>query len=136
MEHDVRAAPDGPADRLRIAPTLMADHDTKCEGAGLENPPPGAGRIDSLFRGVQLDLVLETGDCSIWIDDQCSGQKAFIGDAFRAENYRKVRLCGGRCNGRPGAFEERQGREAAPASPFLGNRERSIPQSREGLRAR
>jgi len=43
MEHDVCAAPDGPTDRFRIAPTLMADGDPKYQGTGLENPPPRAG---------------------------------------------------------------------------------------------
>ena len=36
VEHDVCAVPDGPADRFRIAPTLMADRDTKCQRTGLE----------------------------------------------------------------------------------------------------
>src|SRR5208283_2223670 len=49
VEHDLCATSGCPADRLRIAPTLMADRDTKCERTGLENPPPRAERIGALL---------------------------------------------------------------------------------------
>src|SRR5260221_13750160 len=98
VEHDVRAVSDSPADRFRIAPTLMAYSDTKCQRTGLENPPPGTGRIDALLRGVDLDFVLETGDRSVSIDDQCGGQQGLIDHAFGAENNREGCLLGGRRN--------------------------------------
>src|SRR6185503_684814 len=60
MEHDVRTAPGGPADRFGITPTLMADRDTKYQRPSLENVPFGAGRIDVLLLGgVDLNFVLE-----------------------------------------------------------------------------
>ena len=105
VEHDVCAVPDGPADRFRIAPTLMADRDTKCQRTGLKNPPPRTGRIGAVLGGVELDFVLETGDGSVPIDDQCGGQQGAIDNAFRAENDREVCRCGGRCNGRGQADE-------------------------------
>jgi hypothetical protein len=49
----------------------MADGDTECQRTGLENAPPGTGRIDGLLGGIELDFVLETGDGSVSIDDQC-----------------------------------------------------------------
>ena len=51
VEHDMCAVSDGPANRFRIAPTLMADRDTKCQRTALENPPPRTGRIDTLLGG-------------------------------------------------------------------------------------
>ena len=73
VEHDVCAMPGGPADRFRIAPTFMADRDTKRQRTGLEDPPSGTGRIETVLGGVELDFVLETGNGSVWIDDQCGG---------------------------------------------------------------
>jgi len=43
VEHDMRAVPDRPADCFRIAPTLMADGDTKFQRTGLEDLPPEPG---------------------------------------------------------------------------------------------
>lgn len=74
MEHDLCAASDGPADRFRIAPPLMAGHDTECQRAGLENPPLRAGRISAFFRGIELDFVLETSERSVSIDDECGDE--------------------------------------------------------------
>src|SRR6266851_1778436 len=73
VEHDVCAVPDGAPGRFRIAQTLMADRDTKCQRTGLENPPPGTRRIGTFLGGVDLNFVLETGDRSVSIDDQCGG---------------------------------------------------------------
>src|SRR5713101_9926863 len=73
VEYDVCAASHGPADRFRIAPALMADRDAKCQRTGLENPPARTERIGAFLTRVELDFVLETGDCSISIDDQCGG---------------------------------------------------------------
>ncbi len=116
-------APRRTAQRFRIAPTLMADHDPKGQRTGLENLPPRAGRIDNLLGGVELDLVLETGDRPVSIDDQCSGQQGAIDDAFGAENNPEACLRGGRCNGGPGALKERRvgGRHRLPHSSVAGN---------------
>ena len=73
MEDDVCAVADGPTDCFRIAPAFMADHDTECQRTSLKNAPPGAGRIDAFFGGIELNFVLETCDASVPIDDQCSG---------------------------------------------------------------
>ena len=70
MEHDVRAAPRGPADRLRIAPALVADRDAERQRAGLEHAAPGARRVGALLRWIELHLVLEAGDRSVAVDDQ------------------------------------------------------------------
>jgi hypothetical protein len=53
-----------------------------------------------------LDFVLETGDRSISIDDQCSGQQGAIDDAFGAQNNCEARLRGDGRNGGPRAFEK------------------------------
>ena len=108
MEHDLRAAPHSPADRFRIAPAFMANRDAKRQRAGLENAPPRTGRIDAFFGGVELHFVLEPRDRSIPIDDQGGDQQRAIDNAFGAENNREIRLRGRRCNGGPGAFEERR----------------------------
>src|SRR5262249_7548417 len=89
VEHDMRAASHGPADRFWIAPALMADHNAEYQGAGLKDAPPQTGRIDSLLRGIELDFVLKTGYASVSIDDQCSSQKGPIDNSFRAENNRQ-----------------------------------------------
>lgn len=122
MEHDVCTVPDGPADRFRIPPTLVADHDAKCQRTGLEDPPARTGRIDTVLRGVELDFVLETGNCSVSIDDQCGGQQGVIDDAFGAQNNREGCFGGGRRNGGPGAFEERRvwGWHGLPHSSVAG----------------
>ena len=122
VEHDVCAVPDGPADRFRIAPTLMADRDAECQRTGLENPPPGAGRIDTLLGGVELDFVLETGDRSVSIDDQCGGQQGVIDDAFGAENNREVAFAAAAAM-TDQARSRNAGSGAAPPSPFPGSRE-------------
>src|SRR5260370_7736765 len=123
VEHDVCAVLDGPPDRFRIAPTLMADGDTKRHRTGLENLPPGTRRIDTVLGGVELDFVLETGDGSMSIDNQCGCQQGAIDDAFGAENNREPSLRGGRCDGGPGAFEKRRvgGRHHLPRSSVAGN---------------
>ena len=102
VEHDVCAAPGSPADGFRIAPTLMADRDTKCQRTGLENPPPGTRRIGTFLGGVDLNFVLKTGDRSVRIDDQGGGEQVLIVDALGAENNREGCLCGSRSNGKPG----------------------------------
>lgn len=106
VEHDLCAAPGGPADRFRIAPAFMANDNTKCQRAGLKNAPPGAGRIGTLLAGVELDFVLEAGDGSISIDDQSRDYERIIHDAFGAEYNREICLRGGRGDGGPRAFEE------------------------------
>ena len=97
VEHDLRAVPDGPADRFRIAPALVADRDAECQRTGLENAPPGTGRIDAFLGRIDLDLVLEAGDRSVLIDHQRGGEQRAVDHAFGAENNREVGLRGGRC---------------------------------------
>src|SRR5260221_13364372 len=70
VEHDVCSVAGGPAHCFRIAPTLVADDDAKFQRTGLENLPPGTGRIETLLGGVELDFVLESGDRSISMDGQ------------------------------------------------------------------
>src|SRR5687767_2853554 len=106
MEHDVCGVRGGPADRLRITPTLVADGDAERQGAGLEHASPGAGRVGTLLGGVDLDLVLETGERSISVDDQGRDQEPTIDDAFGAENDGDVRLRRGPRDGGPGPFEK------------------------------
>src|SRR5262249_45465522 len=98
MENDLRAASCGPAHRFRIAPALMADHHTKFQRTNLENAPAGAVRISASLRGIDLNFVLESGDGSVRIDNQCSGQQRMSDDPFRAENHSNLHLCGSRCN--------------------------------------
>ena len=45
MEHDVRAAPRGPANRFRIAPALVTDRDAELERSRLEHLSLRTGRI-------------------------------------------------------------------------------------------
>jgi hypothetical protein len=71
VEYDVCAASHGPPDRFGIAPAFMADRDTERQRTGLENPPPATGRIETVLGGCDLDFVLEAGDRSVSIDDQC-----------------------------------------------------------------
>src|SRR5690349_560882 len=75
VEHHLSAAPDGPANRFRIAPALMADRDAKFQRTRLENLPPGTGRIDALLGRVDLFFVLETSHGSVWMDDQCGADQ-------------------------------------------------------------
>ena len=83
MKHDVRAAPCGPAHRFRIPPALVADHHAKRQRPRLENPPAGAGRIDTLLGRVDLDFVLETGNRSVRMDHGRGGQQSAIDDAIK-----------------------------------------------------
>src|SRR5438477_12061091 len=106
MEYDLRALPGGPADRLRVAPTFMANRDTEYQRASFKNASPRARRIDALLGGVELDLVLEAGPRPVPIDDQGADQQGAIEDAFGAENDRDISFGRSRCNQRPGAFQE------------------------------
>jgi hypothetical protein len=54
-----------------------------------------------------LNLILETCDCSIAIDDQSGSQQILPNHALGAENDGEIRLSGGRRNPRPRAFQER-----------------------------
>src|ERR1700722_13644107 len=71
VEHDLRATSGCPAHRLRIPPTLMADHDPKRERADLEYLSARAGRVGCLLRGIELNLVLDPGDSPVRVDHQC-----------------------------------------------------------------
>jgi len=123
VEHDVRAAASGPSDRLRIAPTFMANGDSEFQRPGLENVPPGTGRIGSILGGIELNFVLETGDRSIAVDDQSRDSKHIVDNAFGAKNNRKFRLRGRRRNRGPSAFEELgiRRRQKPPYAPVTGN---------------
>jgi len=58
VEHDVRAALGRPTHSLRIAPTLVADHDPKFQRTDLENLPARTVAISAFLKGIELDFVL------------------------------------------------------------------------------
>src|SRR5262245_26230936 len=68
VKDDLCAMPNGPADRLRIPPAFMADHDAKGQWTGGEYATVGTGRIDRVLRRVELHFVLEARNCAVSID--------------------------------------------------------------------
>src|ERR1017187_3458286 len=76
MNHHLRAAARGPADRLRIAPTLMADRDPERQRASVEKLAARASHVSALLGGIHLHLVLEAGDRPIAIDDERGDQQS------------------------------------------------------------
>src|SRR5450432_11299 len=108
VEYDMCAMLDSPTHRFWIAPALMANGYTEYDRANLKNTPLGARPIRTLFGGVQLDFVLETGDRPVSIDYQSSDSESTLDKALGAQYHGKIRLRGSGCNKRPGAFEERR----------------------------
>ena len=70
VKHNVCSPPRGPADGLRIAKAFVANRDAESQRPGLKDTPPGTGRVNAFFRGVDLDFVLKSGDRSVRIDHQ------------------------------------------------------------------
>src|SRR5581483_1455167 len=52
VEDHLRAPARGPADGFGVAPSLVADRDAECQGAGLENASSGAEGIGGFFGRV------------------------------------------------------------------------------------
>src|SRR5262245_12738568 len=68
VKNDLCAMPNGPANRLRIPPAFMADHDAERQWTGGEYAAVGTGRIDRVLRRVELHFVLEARHRSVSID--------------------------------------------------------------------
>src|SRR4029079_18299764 len=84
-EHHLRPVPDGPPYRLGIPPTFMTDDDTERQRADSEYAPIPPGRIDGVFRRVELHLVLATGDRPVSIDHERRRNRRAIYDTLRTQ---------------------------------------------------
>lgn len=72
MKYNMRATPSSPANRFRITPTLMTNHNPEFESAGLEHLPPISGTVGAFLGRVDLNLVLKSEDASIPINNENS----------------------------------------------------------------
>src|ERR1700735_3123110 len=96
MEYDPCTVTHGPANGLRVTPTFMADHDTKCYETDLKDPPVRTRGIKAFFGGIELDFVLETYDRSIAINHQGGRHQGVAHDPFGAKNNPDIRIPGRR----------------------------------------
>src|SRR5829696_2547526 len=106
MKDDVRSATRRPANSLGIAPSLVADSDSKFNCAGFEEEPFRTGRVDSVFGRIELDLVLETCACSVAVNYQCRRYDTIVDDALGSQHDCDICFRGGRFNSRPRLFEK------------------------------
>jgi len=128
VEHDVCAMPGCPADRFRIAPTFMADRDTKRQRTGLEDPPSGTGRIGRPRRG-RVDFVWKPATVPSGLMTNAVANRA--PSTTRSVPRTTARLLPlRRSNGGPGAFEERRV-GCAPISLILYSRNEAFRKADE-----
>ena len=106
VEDDLRPAPNGPAHGLRIPPPLVTDDDTEGEIADGEHASFGARQVQSVFRRIDLDLVLEPRDRAVSIDDESGGDERAVHDALGAEHHGDVRPLGRGGDGGPRGVEK------------------------------
>jgi len=59
VKHDVCSTPYSPTHSFWIPPSLMADHDTECQGTRLKNAALRAWFVSAFFGGVELHFVLK-----------------------------------------------------------------------------
>lgn len=118
MEDDACSMANGPANRLRIAPSFVTDCDAECDRADMKNSPAETRRIGALLGGIELDFVLKARGGSIAIDHQRGRPERAIHNALRTENHRDIRLARGSRQRGPGARKKlRIGRrDSFPAS--------------------
>src|ERR1051325_5410243 len=86
MEHDLRSMPRSPADSLGIPKPLVANRDSKREGASLEYLTLGARCVHPFFRRVELHLVLKAGLRAICIDHERGDARLPVDDTLRSKN--------------------------------------------------
>src|SRR5258708_26249976 len=62
VKHNVRSMPYGPTDGFWISPAFVADRDTENHGACMKDTATKAWCVGALFGGIDLNLVLKTGN--------------------------------------------------------------------------
>ncbi len=106
VEHDVGSPPRGPADGLRIAKAFVANRDAERQRPGLKHAALGARRVNALFRRIELDLVLKSGDRTIRIDHERANQQSVVDQPLRSQNHGDLGFGRGCGDDGPGVLEE------------------------------
>lgn len=91
---------------LRIPPPLMANGNTERQFPGLKHATARPGRVRTLFRRVNLNLVLKPSDRAVRIDDQGRRHEPTRNNAFGPEHDRDLRLPGRNRDHGPSAFQK------------------------------
>src|SRR5581483_3437397 len=76
---------------LRIAPALVADHDTECQISNMEYLTARSRCVGRVLARVELDLVLKAGDAAVGIDDERGEPRRPADDALGAKDHGDVR---------------------------------------------
>src|SRR5688572_26371983 len=90
MHDELRSATRGPANRLGVTPTFVADHDPERERSRAEHATLARGNVDAFFGRIDLHLVLEASDGSIRVDHDDARMESSIDDALRSDDARDV----------------------------------------------
>ena len=106
MEDDLRAARRGPAHRLGVTPSFMADADAERQRTNRKHVPLAAGLEGRLFRRIELHLVVESQAFAITVDDQRRDAQRIPFKSFRPKNHCDIRITRRLRCARPGGFKE------------------------------
>ena len=69
MKNHLRPPADCPSHRLRVSPSLVANHNSKSQRTSGKNRPLLAeGRVNFLLRWIELTFILPSRDCSIGVE--------------------------------------------------------------------
>src|SRR5690348_8014265 len=90
VKYDVRAARRGPANRLRVAPPLVADHDAELDTVHFEQLPRVAGHVEPIFARIELVLGLSAECVAGPAEHDRFDLPTGVDDAFHAQDDRRA----------------------------------------------